>query len=67
MLIAYLVLGGFVLVFFVLPLWLVRRGGRHVVGPIVDTVDYEQPYPGLGIFASREQMGLSSQNTCHNW
>lgn len=67
MVIAFLVLGGFVFLVLALPMWLVTRRGRHVVGPVRDAVEYEQPYPGLGIFATRKQMGDTGHNTRKNW
>jgi hypothetical protein len=67
MVVAVLVLGGFVLLIFVLPMWLVTRRGRHVVGSIADDIDYDQPYSGLGFFATRAQMGDTGHNTRKNW
>lgn len=67
MVVAFLVLGGFVLLIFALPLWLVTRRGRHVVGPVVEVVDYDQPYPGLGVFATRKELGDTGHVTRRSW
>ena len=67
MLVALFVLVGFALIVFAMPMWLATRHGRHVVGPVVEAVDYDQPYPGLGMFATRKEMGDTSSNTRRKW
>jgi hypothetical protein len=64
---ALFVLAGFVLIVFAMPLWLATRHGRHVVGPVVEAVNYDQPYPGLGMFATRKGLGDFSSNTRQKW
>lgn len=67
MFLAYLFLMGFVLLVFALPMWLLARHRRRVSGPHVDDVNYENPYPGAGMFASRRYMGDSRHTTRQGW
>lgn len=56
MLVGILIVVGFVLLAFVLPMWLTTRKGRgkSFTGPLPREIDYDNPYPGAAFWKSKD-------------
>jgi hypothetical protein len=67
MVLAVLVFVGFLLLVAVLPMWLLKRHGRNLGGSVVDEVNYDNPYPKSGMFATRDDMGPPTHTTRQDW